>query len=80
MFCATRVKGWACSKKSTLLEVYDSQIERYLESFHIPDDYQEKILEAHKKLLEAFGDSAKKRARLERIKELSAWGDITEKK
>ncbi|MGD0854578.1 MAG: recombinase family protein [Dehalococcoidia bacterium] len=84
MFCANKVKGWACSQKSTLLEVYDRQIGRYLESFHIPGDYQEKILEAHKKLLGAYDDSTKKRAhleaRLERIKKLFAWGDITEKK
>ena len=84
MVCANRVKGWACSQKSTLLEVYDRQIGRYLESFHIPGDYQEKILEAHKKLLGAYDDSTKKRAhleaRLERIKKLFAWGDITEKK
>ena len=84
MVCANRVKGWACAQKSTLLGVYDNQIERYLESFHIPADYQEKLLEMHKKLLGAYSDIEKKRARLEarleRIKKLFAWGDITEKK
>lgn len=40
--CASRMQGKGCQQKSALLEVYEAQIEGYLENFHIPDDYQEK--------------------------------------
>ena len=50
----------------------------YLNSFHIPDDYQHRILEAHRKLQSAYDDVSKQRAtlerRLQRVKELYEWG------
>jgi len=83
MLCYNRSKGWDCPQKSALLEAYEYQIEQYLETFHIPDDYQAKILEAHKKLETTYNDSEKEqarlRARLERLKKLFAWGDLSEK-
>ena len=82
MLCYNRSKGWACSQKSALLEVYEYQIEQYLDTFHIPDDYQAKILQAHKKLQAAYEDSEKEQARLkaqlERLRKLFTWGDISE--
>ena len=52
----------------------------YLRSFYIPKDYQEKILEAHRKLQFACDNTDSKRVRLEaclgRMKELYGWGDI----
>jgi DNA invertase Pin-like site-specific DNA recombinase len=82
MLCSSRAKGWNCPQKSTLLEVYEYQIEKYLETFHVPQDYQDRILEAHRKLQEAYDDSEKERTRLkgqlERLKRLFAWGDLTE--
>jgi len=65
------------------LDVYEAQIEAYLENFIIPDDYQEKILEAHRKLEAAYDDTEKRRnevlGRLERNKKLFRWGDISER-
>jgi len=82
MLCYNRSKGWACSQKSALLEVYEYHIEQYLDTFHIPDDYQAKILQAHKKLQVAYEDSDKKqaklKARLERLRKVFTWGDISE--
>lgn len=82
MMCYSRSKGWSCPQKSTLLEVYEYQIEQYLETFYIPDDYQAKILEAHGKLRAAYTDAQKVKARingrLDRLKKLFSWGDITE--
>ena len=82
MLCYNRSKGWACSQKSALLEVYEYQIEQYLDTFHIPDDYQAKILQAHKKLQVAYEDSEKEQARLEarleRLRKAFTWGDISE--
>jgi len=80
--CANRIKGRGCHQQSAILDVYEAQIEAYLENFIIPDDYQQKILEAHSKLEAAYDDSGKRRnellARLERNKKLFRWGDIGE--
>lgn len=82
MLCYSRNKGWNCSQRSALLEVYEYQIEGYLETFQIPEDYQLRILEAHKKLQTAYDNNekeqAKQKARLERLKKLFAWGDLSE--
>lgn len=82
LLCYNRSKGWDCPQRSALLEVYEHQIERYLETFHIPEDYQAKILEAHGKLQDVYGNTERERSRLraqlERLKKLFAWGDLTQ--
>ena len=79
--CYDRAKGWECPQKSALLEVYEEQIKEYLNTFHIPQDYQSKILEAHSKLRAAYDNTDRERARweaqLERIKNLYKWGDMS---
>ena len=79
--CYNRSKGWECSQKSVYLDIYEEQIREYLRTFHIPEDYREKILDAHRKLQAAYDDTDSQRARLEarleRMKELYGWGDIT---
>ncbi|MBA7694451.1 hypothetical protein ES703_103061 [subsurface metagenome] len=78
--CYNRAKGWECPQESALVEVYEEQIKEYLDTFHIPQDYQSKILEAHRKLQAAYVDTDRERARweaqLERIKNLYKWGDM----
>ena len=78
--CYNRSKGWDCPQKSALLQVYEEQIEGYLETFHIPEDYQQKILEAHRKLEASYGDvraeETKLKTQLSRLKDLYSWGDI----
>jgi DNA invertase Pin-like site-specific DNA recombinase len=82
IMCANRIKGMGCQQQSATLDVYESQIEAYLENFIIPDDYRQKILEAHRKLEAAYDDTEKRRndllARLDRNKKLFRWGDISE--
>ena len=79
--CYNRAKGWECPQESALVEVYEEQIKEYLNTFHIPQDYQSKILEAHRKLQAAYVDTDRERARweaqLERIKNLYKWGDMS---
>jgi len=62
------------------LEVYEAQIQWYLENFIIPEDYRQKILEAHRKLEKAYDDTVNRRVTLERslqrIKELYKWGHM----
>ena len=78
VYCRGRTQGADCNCKATFLGIYEAQIEWYLENFVIPEDYQERILEAHRKLETAYDDLAKRRATLEnrlaRIKELYEWG------
>lgn len=78
VYCRGRTQGVDCNCKATFLEIYEAQIEWYLKNFVIPEDYQERILEAHGKLKTAYDDLAKRRATLEnrltRIKEQYGWG------
>jgi hypothetical protein len=59
--------------------VYEEQIHAYLTTFQIPEDYQRRILEAHRRLQEGYADAAERRGRLEtqlcRAGELYEWGD-----
>jgi hypothetical protein len=52
--CYNRIKGWDCRQKSASLEIYDKQIGAYLETFDIPEDYQQRIMEMHRKLLDNY--------------------------
>jgi hypothetical protein len=70
-YCRGRAQGANCNCKATFLEIYEAQIEWYLEEFVIPDDYQEKILEAHRKLEAAYDEVEKRRNQLERRLETS---------
>ena len=80
IYCAGRAKDAQCDCEGTFLDIYEAQVEWYLEYFEIPKDYQEKILEAHTKLRSAYSDVEVRRATLEkhlaRIKELYEWGDM----
>lgn len=69
-------------QKSALLEVYEHQIERYLETFYIPEDYQAKILEAHTKLQALIPQETTSKV-LERLAEFlknvaNAWRDANQ--
>jgi len=82
IYCSGRAKGdTGCDFKGTFLDTYEAQIEWYLENFEIPQDYQEKILEAHGKLQAAYSDVEANKAMLEkrlaRVRELYEWGDMT---
>jgi hypothetical protein len=80
--CYNRAKGWDCGQRSAVVGLYEKQIEEYLDTFHIPNDYQNRILEAHRKLEAAYDNTNEERARweaqLDRIKKLYKWGDISE--
>jgi len=56
VYCASRAEGLGCDFSGTFLDIYERQIEWYLENFVIPDDYQKKILDAHCKLTTASDD------------------------
>ena len=79
--CYRRQNGWDCRQKSANLSVYEVQIQAYLHSFHIPEDYQERILEYHREREATYRDAERERtvleSRLKRVKEMYEWGDYT---
>jgi len=79
MGCYNRAKGWDCPQKSVSLESYEQQLRAYLEVFSIPKDYQQKIIDTHKKLQLSYNaekESKQLQATLQRLRELYKWGDI----
>ncbi len=64
-----------------MLSVYESQTVDYLAAFSIPEDYQQRILQAHADLKTTQQDAEHERHRLEtqlrRAKELYEWGDYS---
>jgi hypothetical protein len=80
IYCAGRSQGRGCDCRGTFLSIYEAQIRWYLENFIIPQDYQDRILEAHRKLQSAYTNTeiekekAALEARLKRVKELYEWG------
>lgn len=81
IYCAGRAEGLGCNNKGTFLDVYEAQIVWYLENFVIPEDYQARILEAHRRLQSAYDDTNRQKEALQtslkRVKELYRWGHIS---
>jgi DNA invertase Pin-like site-specific DNA recombinase len=77
--CYTNHKGNDCQQKSANLSIYENQLASYLNTFHIPEDYQQRMLEAQQELEKAYSDAAAQKERLERqltrVRELYEWGD-----
>lgn len=80
MGCYNRAKGWDCRQKSAPLDLYEQQVRAYLEMFVIPEDYQHKILDMHKKLQQSYDiekEQKQLQSKLQRLKDLYKWGDIS---
>lgn len=77
--CYTRQKGQNCKQKSANLSIYESQLVAYLNTFHIPEDDQKRILAAQQELEKAYSDAEAQKERLERqlkrVRELYEWRD-----
>ena len=82
VYCSGRANGKECTGEGTFLDVYERQVEWYLESFTIPEDYQERILKVYSQLNSRQADTAVTKVTLEsklkRLKDLYSWGDIEE--
>ena len=79
--CYNGQRGLGSAQRSASLSVYESQILAYMSTFQVPENYQKRIVEAHRKLEAAYSDSAEQRSQLElqlkRARELFEWGDYT---
>ena len=82
VYCSGRANGKECTCEGTFLDVYEKQVEWYLESFTIPEDYQDRVLKLYSLLNSRQADTAVTKATLEsklkRLKDLYAWGDLDE--
>jgi hypothetical protein len=83
VYCASRSQGHGCDFGGTFLERYENQIEWYLKEFFIPEDYHEKIIEAHSQLTSAYGDDINSRrlrlsGSLQKLKKQYQWSHVTE--
>jgi len=80
IYCYQRTQSEPCEQRSTFLEVYENQIADYLATFLIPADYHEQIMALYRQAQDTKQSNATRRrqieSRLERIKELYAWGDM----
>jgi site-specific DNA recombinase len=80
--CRSRKQGGPCTNRLTFLSVYEEQVSAYLAAFHIPDDFQEQMLAAMRAMTDQKTDPEQERrrleARLERSRNLYAWGDKPE--
>ena len=80
IYCRGRTTGKNCDCRGTFIDVYEAQIQWYLDNFIIPEDYRERILDAHRKLESAYDDTEKHRTmlenRLKRLQEQYEWGHI----
>jgi DNA invertase Pin-like site-specific DNA recombinase len=83
VYCYARSQGIApdCKQRSTFLSIYENQLEQYLDSVKLPENYQQVILEAYKREDEEGPGFNKQRQDLENrlkcIKSLFEWGDIS---
>ena len=81
--CRGRDQGLECTQPSCYLDVLEDQVAAYLAAFHIPSDYQQRILEMHSKLTDAYSETEKRQAalaeRLTRLRDLYEMGDLQRK-
>jgi site-specific DNA recombinase len=78
--CYGRGQGNGCAEPSVYLDRLEAQLLEYVGGIKIPPDYQQALLRYYQKLERASDEagvtSTALQARLSRLKELYAWGDI----
>ncbi len=79
--CYQRRQTDRCVQRSVLLDGIEAQIERYLATFTLPDETVRQIVALHEQAHAQQDDAERRRReitnRLERIRELYKWGDLT---
>lgn len=80
LYCYNGGQAEPCQQPSTYLDVCEAQIQEYLASLRIPEDYQGQIMALYRQAHTEQSDHEIRRhqitARLERIRELYTWGDL----
>ena len=82
IYCSSQKQGLKCQSKATYLDIYEDQLFRYMKEFVVPEDYQERILALYASLSaqrrEAQSTKVRLIGRLDRLKKLYQWDDISE--
>ena len=80
-YCYRDRQAAKCAQRSTFLDVYEAQIAEHLALFELPADYRRQVLAMHASARREGDDRATRRAqieaRLQRIKELYGWNDLS---
>lgn len=80
-YCRNKAQGLGCSGRGSYLDVYEEQIVGDLAAFQLPEVWKPVVLEEAARPLRRDGDVEEQRrhwqARLSRLKDLYAWGDLT---
>jgi hypothetical protein len=78
-YCRSRARGIACTGKGSFLHVYEAQLVEDLDAFVLPDDWKTHVLAAAESEDRAEDEREwqQPRSRLERLKELYSWNDLT---
>ena len=80
LYCYNGGQADPCQQPSTYLDICEVQLQEYLASIRIPEDYQDQIMALYRQAhAERSDDEARRRqiiSRLERIRELYGWGDL----
>ena len=82
IYCSSQKQGLKCQSKATYLDVYEGQLFKYMKEFVVPEDYQERVLALYSSLSaqrrEAQSTKVRLIGRLDRLKKLYEWDDISE--
>jgi site-specific DNA recombinase len=81
IYCYQERQGSACGQRSTFLDGIEEQLAAFLAAFRLPEATVTELLARYEQLTAEQDDTEQQRrqieGRLERIKELYKWGDLT---
>jgi DNA invertase Pin-like site-specific DNA recombinase len=79
--CRSKAQGIGCTGGGSFLDVYEAQLLADLSNFVLPGDWRQLVLDAARQLQEHPDDGVQQRqqlqSRLERLRELYGWGDLS---
>ncbi|MDP9357151.1 MAG: zinc ribbon domain-containing protein, partial [Chloroflexota bacterium] len=81
IYCYQGRQARRCAQRSTILDVIEDQLAAYLATFQLPEETVAEVIRLHQDAGDRRDDAERRRreiaGRLERIRELYAWGDMT---
>ncbi len=81
IYCYRGSQGPACPQRSVKIDGIEAQVRQYLATFHLPDETVTEIIDLYDRASDQRDHSEDRRReianRLERIRELYKWGDLT---
>ncbi len=82
VYCYQARQTTACGQRSVFLDGIDDQVAGYLATFALPEGMVERIVELHEHARDNRDETERQRrdidGRLERLKRMYEWGDLTE--